>query len=549
MSRRRLGVAGAIAVILCALFIIGFAASSASAAPGGEGLARALEAQQKHGGRIMDIDGVVGVAAGDGEVLVLLLNQGAGRRVPARVDNVPIRTIVTGRIEALNTDPTSRHERPVPIGVSIGNEGEASAGTLGARVVDGAGNVYILSNNHVIALTNSATIGSRILQPGRYDGGSVNNGDVVAQLSEYVEIKFDGTSNRVDAAIAITEKSLVDTATPSNGYGIPSSTTRSATVGLNVQKYGRTTSLSSGSVTGVNATVNVGFGQGTARFEGQIIVEGKPGLLGAGDSGSLFVTNDSAKNPVGLLFAGDRPGKLAVANPIDEVLAAFGVSVDDSEPVVEPVTDIAITAISAPSSVEEGASANIEVTVANVGNQNVTDNILVTLDDDTDGVEIGAYTITGGLAAGASTVITFPWNTTGASLGDHNLTAWHDYSDDNAANDERSAIVAVIEEQEEPPAPEPISVTAIDPNSGAMGGTIIVQISGTGFVAGASVSFESGQGPAPSASGVEVLDANTITATVSIPSGGPKRNRSWSVRVTNPDGGSAVLVNGFTVTP
>jgi hypothetical protein len=54
----------------------------------------------------------------------------------------------------------------VPIGVSIGNEGEWSSGTLGCRVKDGSA-VYILSNNHVLANSNEAEPGDAILQPGQ----------------------------------------------------------------------------------------------------------------------------------------------------------------------------------------------------------------------------------------------------------------------------------------------------------------------------------------------------------------------------------------------
>lgn len=37
---------------------------------------------------------------------------------------------------------------------------------------------------------------------------------------------------------------------------------------------------------------------------------------------------DPGTNPVGLLFAGDSSGKTAIANPIDAVLSAFGITID-----------------------------------------------------------------------------------------------------------------------------------------------------------------------------------------------------------------------------
>ncbi len=54
----------------------------------------------------------------------------------------------------------------------------------------------------------------------------------------------------------------------------------------------------------------------------------KPGFLQSGDSGSLLVTDDSGKRPVGLLFAGNSNGKLAIANDIRDVLAELEVAID-----------------------------------------------------------------------------------------------------------------------------------------------------------------------------------------------------------------------------
>jgi hypothetical protein len=74
-------------------------------------------------------------------------------------------------------------------------------------------------------------------------------------------------------------------------------------------------------------TVNVGYGSGTARFVNQIAVYSRKPFIKAGDSGSLLVTK-TGHNPVGLLFAGNTTGKLAIANPIDAVLESLGVTID-----------------------------------------------------------------------------------------------------------------------------------------------------------------------------------------------------------------------------
>jgi hypothetical protein len=207
------------------------------------------------------------------------------------------------------------------------------------------------------------------------------------------------------------------------------------------------------------------------------------------------------------------------------------------------VTDIAIVAVEAPSSVVQGDTAGVDVMVGNVGNRDVTDDVNVTLTDDTDDVSIGTQVISGGLSAGGFTTLTFSWSTSGTTMGDHTLTAEHDYTDDDATNDSSSATVSVTEEAAD------IDVTGIDPSTMVAGTTVAVTITGSGFLAGADVALENGAGPAPAVSGVVVGDGSRITATVTAKSGGPPKDRVWDVRVTNPDGSSAVLKGGFTVTP
>ena len=82
-----------------------------------------------------------------------------------------------------------------------------------------------------------------------------------------------------------------------------------------------------------------------------------------------------------------------------------------------------------------------------------------------------------------------------------------------------------------------------------MGFSEEVIITGSGFLAGIEVSFENGIGSRPGSSNIVVNDAYTITLTVTIKSGGPKRNRVRDVRMTKPDGSSGVLIDGFIVTP
>ena len=113
--------------------------------------------------------------------------------IPGELDDVPVESVTTGVIVA--RAPTDRFPRPVPIGVSSGHLNTAT-GTLGARVVDGSGNVYALSNNHVFAAINEASIGDGIIQPGNVDGGN-DPADRIGTLHDFQQIDFSGGNEHV----------------------------------------------------------------------------------------------------------------------------------------------------------------------------------------------------------------------------------------------------------------------------------------------------------------------------------------------------------------
>jgi hypothetical protein len=340
MTRRRFFQAfAAMMVTICLLVLSGVVSAQGNSDNAFE---RVKEVQEQHTNALMAQAGVVGTAIGltdqgQAAVLVLLEHAGVGG-IPEELDGVPVQPIITGKIEALakpagkpgggsTLSPTSRWPRPVPIGVSTGNAGECSAGTISCRVKDASGNVYALSNNHVYALENHAALGSEVLQPGLYDTQcAYNASNVIGNLANYIPISFDA-DNTVDCAIATTTTANLGNATPADGYGAPKSATVVAGVNMAVQKYGRTTSLTKGTITGINATVYVSYSAGTATFVKQIIVQSRKAFIKAGDSGSLLVTNPGT-NPVGLLFAGNNSGTYAVANHVEDVLTALGVVID-----------------------------------------------------------------------------------------------------------------------------------------------------------------------------------------------------------------------------
>ena len=417
-----------------------------------------IAVHKRRSAELLRIPGVVGTAVGllpNGKLgLKVLLARHGVTGLPSVLDGIPVAAQVTGMIVAFS-DPTTR-QRPAPLGFSVGHPA-ITAGSIGARVVDGSGNVYVLSNNHVLANSNDANIGDAALQPGPYDGGTAP-ADQIGTLAAFNTIDFSGGANTIDAAIARSSTTNLDNATPADdGYGAPNAAIfgdangdgafddETALLGLNVQKYGRTTKLTHGQITGINATVTVcyevffGFCIKSAQFVDQLVIE--PGTFsGGGDSGSLIVTDDGSKNPVALLFAGSSAQ--TIANRIDLVLNRFGVHVDGgNSPPPAPVRDVAITSVTAPASFTQGSTVNVVATIRNVGNQPVG-SFDVTLQDATDNVPIGTQSVAG-LVAGASTTLTFSWNTASSSIGSHTLTASTSFSDDNAANNQASTTVTV----------------------------------------------------------------------------------------------------------
>src|SRR3989475_3467141 len=335
-----------------------------------------LAVHKRHSAALLRLPGVVGTAVGllpNGKPgLKVLLASPEVRGLPSALEGIPVITQVPGMIVAFS-DPTKRQRR-APLGFSVGHPA-ITAGSIGARVVDGSGNVYVLSNNHVLANSNDATIGDAALQPGPYDGGTAP-ADQIGTLAAFNTIAVSGGANTIDAAIARSSTTNRDSATPADeGYGAPNAAIfgdangdgvfddETALLGLNVQKYGRTTKLTHGQITGINATVTVcyevffGFCIKSARFVDQLVIE--PGTFsGGGDSGSLIVTDDGSKNPVALLFAGSSAQ--TIANRIDLVLNRCAVHVDGgTSPPPAPVTDVAITSVTAPASVTKGSAINV----------------------------------------------------------------------------------------------------------------------------------------------------------------------------------------------
>ncbi len=269
--------------------------------------------------------------------------------IPKTLEDTPTDVVQTGIIRALpsRTDKI----RPAPGGVSIGHR-DITAGTLGCLVKKND-QIFILSNNHVLANSNQAAIGDPILQPGPYDGGSYPDAHI-ADLEDFVQINFIGLPDDCPIANTIADflnrianllgshvrlqainqqalDNLVDAAIarPLNPDDVSHEIleigqiqgSAVAELGMAIKKSGRTTGLTTGVVEQVDVSVNVQYGEGKiASFTDQLMAGA---MSQGGDSGSA-VLNDS-NQLVGLLFAGSDT--TTVINRIQNVFSALGVSV------------------------------------------------------------------------------------------------------------------------------------------------------------------------------------------------------------------------------
>jgi hypothetical protein len=270
------------------------------------------------------------------------------------------------------TSNPATHQAPLPATFPLGSSGgnntdydtrgsqivDCCSGTLGALVEDAGKRQYLLSNNHVLAKSDHASVGDTIVQPGLIDNNCTPFGDgagvePVASLTGWLALSSRQTN--ADAAIAqVTSRAvdpggsilelggrLADGTLAAAPPGISSTGGRGETASINQQvaKSGRTTGLTCGGVSALDLDVTVDYYLDCAEtrpylsktFTHQLGLSGNQ-FSDAGDSGALVVDAANAE-PVGLYFAGgtDIAGvSQGVANPASDVLAELGAQLGGS---------------------------------------------------------------------------------------------------------------------------------------------------------------------------------------------------------------------------
>lgn len=187
--------------------------------------------------------------------------------------------------------------RKIQAGSKVGHYNLAvnrSYGTLGSFILDLKGDAehHIISNNHVLADTNTGNVGDPIYLV-------EDNCPEIGMLKAFVPIYSD-IANELDLALATFDGEIRGSYSSKRGF-------RKAEIGETVVKTGATTGTTYGKIRSLNYTHKVDLGGEVVVFKDQLLItpfyQGVP-FSQPGDSGSgIYSHSDGAF--LGLLFAGN----------------------------------------------------------------------------------------------------------------------------------------------------------------------------------------------------------------------------------------------------
>ncbi len=327
---------------------------------------KARAARQLHHDELMKLPNVLGTGAGNkitgrvdtGQEAVVVYVQRKVRTGALSTEALvkPVLTLRDGQEVATDVvdvgivralaDVNQTRVRPIVGGVSIGPTNFSLAGTIGLPLLLKGDKRYVLTNRHVIGcdwlnpapdmvppgsdwdLKYNIRIGSRVCQPssGDFDGDYEQNW--IGTVAAWSDISPNKT-NLMDAAIL---ELTVDANSEILGIGGYRQRAEPS-IGMPVQKSGRTSGVTDGTVTGLDVTIKVEYERlGVLTFANQLALSP---MLRPGDSGSAIVEKGSGAI-VGLGFSGTDT--ISIANPIGMVLSYFGLSLPTG-PLHTPVAE------------------------------------------------------------------------------------------------------------------------------------------------------------------------------------------------------------------
>jgi hypothetical protein len=230
----------------------------------------------------------------------------------------------------------TRNDR-IACGSSCAPSGVGYSGTLGGIVRKvSSEELFIISNNHIIAECNHTPVNMPIMAPSTADSRPGIRAPIqIARHREIHELR-SGVPDLVppslaDVAIAVVHEEGVISSwqgDPESGFDTPTDIVVPRTK-MTVKKFGRTTGLTHGMIhSEIPAPMAVPYAMrsftATVWFQDVWTILPDHGDFALpGDSGSLVVTADG-NSAVGVIFAVDRQGRSAFMAPMDYVRTLFG---------------------------------------------------------------------------------------------------------------------------------------------------------------------------------------------------------------------------------
>lgn len=247
--------------------------------------------------------------------------------VPEEFLGVPTDVIKIGRLGRKGHTPkapkikapkdfTPQPGSPIRVETDAPNVNSGATGTLGAVVEAGAGERYVLSCNHILA------VNGRVLEDRNakiVSAEFVGEEPPIADPAFYVRLRRHG-DNLVDCALAqIKDPQRVRANFPEGIGKLNSPSAISPQLGRTVMKVGAATGPTEGTIVDINADLYTDYSFGRFRFINQVVIErGKDDEFATeGDSGSI-VWDKEKRQPLAMVFAAS--GRFAVACPLPQVL-------------------------------------------------------------------------------------------------------------------------------------------------------------------------------------------------------------------------------------
>jgi hypothetical protein len=198
------------------------------------------------------------------------------------------------------------HIRPLRPGLSVSTQ-TGGASSIGAFARDARGETYLLLADCVSR--------AAVLQPGRYDGGQAPQ-DVIGEVIQCPSLENGASVTSLVGLAQLNGRIAFETEIPGIG---PILGIRDPALGMVVRKMGRTTGLTTGTITAVDQSIAIGLSQPGSTETVMVRLTGciaTTPLSEGGDGGALVV--DEQGYAVGILVAGSQQG--TVLAPIQEVL-------------------------------------------------------------------------------------------------------------------------------------------------------------------------------------------------------------------------------------